>query len=104
VIQDVNSRSNHGLHGAMIAFEVGNQDFDANSGVEGFYPENGFGKVGGAAVGEIVTIDGRDDDVLQSEIFHGQRHVARLFGIQQHRLAFADGAEAAAARADVAEN
>ena len=58
----------------------------------------------GAAVGKIVAIDRRDDDMIETEFFDGQRHVARLFGIERQRLAFVDGAKTAAARAGVAEN
>ena len=57
-----------------------------------------------AAVWEIIAIDRRDDNVIETEIFNDQRDVARFFGIERRWLAFVDGTEAAAARAGVAQN
>ncbi len=60
--------------------------------------------VRGAAVEQIVAIDHREDDVLQLEPRDGPGHVLRLAAVDgAARVAGGDGAEAAAARADVAE-
>ena len=58
----------------------------------------------GAAVGKIIAIDRRDDDMIETEFFDGQRHVARFFGIERLRFAFINGAKTATASAGVAED
>ena len=55
-----------GLQRIQVAFEVGNQQFHAYSRIEILDPENRLGEMIGAAVGKIVAIDRRDDDMIES--------------------------------------
>ena len=57
-----------------------------------------------AAVGHVVAIDHGDDGVLHAHLLHRLGHASRLVGVGEQRLAFADRAERAAARADLAED
>jgi hypothetical protein len=56
------------------------------------------------AVGQVIAIDGSDDDMIKPEVFYNQTDVARFFRIQCERFAFVDGAKTAAARTGVAQD
>src|SRR6185503_12329218 len=58
----------------------------------------------GAAVRQLVAIDARDYGVLHTESLHRFANVTRFVGVERDRPSFADGAEAAMPRADVAKN
>ena len=57
-----------------------------------------------AAVGQIIAINRRYDDVIQSEIFDDQRDIARFLGIESGWLALVNGTKPAAARTGIAED
>src|SRR5690349_19838010 len=65
---------------------------------------NGLRKRRRAAVGQFVAVDAGDNGVAAAEATDGFADVARLFGVYRARLAFGDGAKAAVARADVAQD
>ncbi len=54
------------LEGGLIAFEVAYEDFDGHVWACFSGSDDGFCPDAGAAVGEVVAIDGGDDDVLEA--------------------------------------
>ena len=103
VREDFGRRGDDGAEGVAIAFEIGDQHLDRGAGLFA----NGADRLRemfGAAVGHVVAIDHRDDRVLHAHLRHGLGHAPRLVGIGGERLPFADRAEGAAARADLAED
>src|SRR6188508_433600 len=65
VVEDVGLRLDHGADVDRAAIEVADEDLDAGSRVLEADLANGFGDHPGAAIGEVVARDHRDDDVLQ---------------------------------------
>src|SRR5207245_7152303 len=62
------------------------------------------GPVRGAAVREVVTIDGRDHDVLEPELAHRPADPLGLLAVLPDGRAVRDRAVAAVSRADVAQD
>ena len=88
---------------APPAAEIGRQDFDTGRRVDRADRADRFGEMGGAPVGEIVTVDRRQDDELQGHPLRGRAHADGLQRVDRERLAVGDVAEPAGPRADVAE-
>src|SRR5690606_32785602 len=85
----------------LIAQEVRCQDLDRGRGRSGADGADHGGEVCRAAVGQIVTVDGGDDDVLELKSGYGLRDVLRLFRVERLRQTRAHVAESAGARARV---
>ena len=104
MIEDVRTRFHHHFQGVVLAIEVGNENLDRDGG-HGF--AHGFDrarKVLGTTVGDVVTRDGGDDDVIEAHAFGGFGHALRLVRLQREGFGRFDGAEAAGARAAVTGN
>ena len=104
VVEDVRRGVDHDLEGFWLALEVGDQQLDAAAGRE--TPERPHRRREGArpAVGQVVTVHRRDDDVLEAELAHGAPHALRLLAVLPDGLAVRDRAVAAVPRADVAQD
>ena len=87
-----------------VAAEVAHQRFDRRIGAGLVHPLDGLGPDGGSAVGQIVAIDAGDHDVLEPHERHRLGDPARLVWIGWLGPAGLDVAEAAGARACVAED
>lgn len=86
-----------------IAAKVTSQRLDQQRGLLVLNLADSFGKVPGAAVDEVVTVDAGEDDVAQAPAGESLGRVLGLMGIQGwRRAARLDAAEAAAAGAGVA--
>ena len=104
MVQDMDAGAHDGLDGLLVPLEVGNEHFDASPGIVHFDPKHGLCEMSRAAVGEIVSVDRCDHDMLETQLFDHQSYIARLFRIQEIRLAFADRTEAAASRTHVPQD
>ena len=104
MIQDFGGGIHDDLHGVVVALEIGDEDLDVTAGNALVNRANGHREEFSAAVFAIVTIDAGDDGVFEPHQGDGLSDSARLIHIHFERRAFLDGAEAAAARAHVAEN
>ena len=89
--------------GVAIALEIGDQHLHRGAGFLA-NGANGLGEMFSAAVGHVVAIHHRDHRVLHAHLRHRLGHAARLAGVGDERFPFADRAEGAAARADLAED
>ena len=65
---------------------------------------DGLGDVLGAAVREVVAVDGGDDDVVEAELLHRHGDAAGLEDVERVGPAGGDVAEGAAAGADLAHD
>ncbi len=88
----------------QAAAEVGHQHFDAGVRRQGARLLDALDEMAGAAIAQVIAVDGSDDDVVQAQLGDGFRQVGRLFLVQRVRAAMADVAERAAARALVAHD
>src|SRR6201994_315088 len=88
----------------LLALEVGREHLDLALGRLAPYLTDHADERGGALVGEIVAVDGGDHGVAQSHSRDRARDARGLERIVPRRLAGLDVAEAAAARARVAED
>ncbi len=108
VIEDVGRGIEHAGHGIEVAAEIRREDFDAGGGQGAADLANGFGEMVGAAIRKIVAIDAGDHDVAEVHVTRHASNVGGLGGIEADvmlpGIEFADAAEAAAARAKLAEN
>ena len=108
----------HGLHvvvehvGASLqdreeirlpAPEVGDEDLYAAVGGKRPDPLDGLGKVGGAAVRQVIAVHGGDHGEAQAQAGHGLGHPLGLARVQFTGAAFAHVAEATVPGADVAQ-
>ncbi len=105
VVEDVRSCREHRLESLLLHVEeVGRQNLDRGVGKLCLERADRGRVVAGAAIGNIVAVDGRDDDVLQ---LHLCRHVREPQGLQRVGralgLAGMDVAVAAGARAGVTQ-
>ena len=104
VVEDVGPLGDHLRERHLLAAEVGRQHLDlalrrlhadrADHADEG----------GGAVVGQVVAVDARDDRVAQAHLRDRARDARGLERVVPRRLAGLHVAEAAAARAGVAED
>src|ERR1051326_2721164 len=105
VVEVVGLRRDDGAHRVHVAVEVGGEHFDDGVRQRGAQLGDRLGELRRAAVAEIVARDRGDDDVAQSHPPRRLRDRARLLGRRRRvRPAGGDVAEAARARADVAED
>src|SRR5215213_1352797 len=102
VVKHVRLCVEHGVECGFVAVEVRNQNFDFAIGIESTYLSNRFSPVCGAAVRQIVAIDGSDNGMGEIQMIYCFGDMPRLLRIQRARLAFAHCTEATVARADVA--
>src|SRR5581483_4466224 len=86
-----------------VPAEVGHEHLDPAARDAGLDGARGGRKVRCAAVGQIVTVDGGDDHVPQSEPFDGARDALGLVPIDRLRPPMAHRAEATVSRAHGAE-
>lgn len=120
---DARVESLHGLHivvehmragvedagdGGEIAVEVRSKDFDPGCW-EGLPDRpNGFGEVGGASVGEVVSIHRGDDDVAKGHASGHLGDMSRFAGVQGKgvlsRESLGHGAKATTSRAEIAQD
>jgi len=90
--------------GFGVASEVGDEDFDAAAGGLAADLVDHHGEGARAADQIVVAIDAGDDGVLQAEGGYGFSDAARLVEVDGLGATLGDGAEAAAARAEIAEH
>ena len=96
-------RSNYGSQRVAVSFEIGDEHFDRGTGPLA----NGEDRrcdMRRAAIRHVIAIHHRDDRVFHAHRLDRFRNAARLIAISDKRLSFADRAERAAARADLAED
>ena len=89
---------------SSIALEVGGEDFDAGAGRLSADFADDFDEGAGGAEVVVVAVDAGDDGVGEAELGDGVGDAARLVEVDGLGLALGDGAEAAAAGAEVAEH
>lgn len=108
VVIDVGAGIEDAGDGGVISVEVGSEDFDAGRGEGAANGADGFGPVVRAAIGKFIAIDAGEDDVFEAHFRGHLGDVFRFLRVQAEVLlggvALRDGAEAAAARAEVAED
>ena len=105
MIEDVGPRGHDGGEGIPIATKIGNEDFDLASRDARANLRDGAGEDGGAAVGLVIAVDGRDDGIAQNHAGDGFGDaLGFVFSRGAERLAAGDRAEPAGAGADVTEN
>ncbi|MPL92900.1 hypothetical protein SDC9_39024 [bioreactor metagenome] len=105
VVEHVGARLDHLFQHLGTAFqEVGGQDLDRGVGRAMAHGADRLGKMLGAAILEIVTVDRGDDDMLQPERLHRMGDAARLEHIKRIGPAGRDVAEGTAAGADLAHD
>lgn len=104
VIEDVGAGIEDDVHRRMGALKIGNEDFDAAAGNAVADGVDGGGKQGGPAVGLVIAIDAGDDGEAEAHAGDGFGDAVGFVVIDGERGALLDGAEAAAAGAEVAED
>ena len=104
VIEDVGLFVENRLECVPISTEIGDENFDV--GVRGLEADlaDRLGPYFGAAVGQFVSINAGDDNVIESHRGNGVTDASGFVEIEGRRPAGGDVAETAAARADVAED
>ena len=102
MIEHVGFRVEHRIERGFIAVEIGNQYFDLAVRIERAHGFNGRGPVCGAPVRQVVAIYGCYDGMGQFQVSDGFGDMFRFCRIKCSRGSFADRAEAAMPRADVA--
>lgn len=104
VVEHIGGGIDDDFHGVVGALEIGDEDFDFAAGdafADGLDAE---GEEECAAVFAVVAIDAGDDGVLEAEGSDGFGDAAGLIEIDGEGGSFLNGAETAAAGADVAED
>ena len=104
VIEHVGAGRDHGFERAVLAQEVRGQDLDRRFWRRRADCTDGLGEMPGAAVAEVVAIDGRHDDMLKLQMRDGLCNAPRLVGVEVRRQARRDVAERAGARANAAHD
>src|SRR3954447_18177549 len=104
VVEDVRALGDDLRQRHLLAAEVGREHLDLAPGRLAADLADDAHEGAGAVVGEVVAVDARDDGVAQPHLRHRPRHAGRLERVVPRRLAGLDVAEAAAARARVAED
>src|SRR5207249_10996272 len=103
-VEDVGPRLDHGAHRVEVALEVGCQHLDRRPRASSPDGADRAREYAGAAVPQVVTIDGSDDRVLEPELSHGLGDANGLAEVQLGRPPGRHGAEPARACADVAQD
>src|SRR5579872_6685046 len=104
MVENIWLRPDHDFEGTCLAKEVGCQNLDGRIRASRAHRSNGLREMFRAAVGEVVTVDGSDDHMLEPELEGGLRDMLRLGRIQRTRHAGLDVAEGAGAGAGVAHD
>ena len=102
MVEHVGPRRDHFLDRAVLAQEIRREHLDGGCRTARADGADDAGKVGGAAVVEIVAIDRGHDDVLEAKLFRRLGHALWLARVERARQAGLDVAEGAGARASVA--
>jgi hypothetical protein len=102
VIENVRLGVEHRLDGIVLVVEVRGQNLDDSAGVDGADGFDGAGKMIGAAVGEVIAGNGRDDDVAQAHPTGGLGEAGRFFGVEWQGFGGGDSAESAGTSAVIA--
>ncbi len=97
-------RSHHHVERAVLAQEIRREHLDRRAGAEAADRADRVGEMPGPAIGEIVAVDGGDDDVLQPELGHRAGDVLRLVAVERAGQARLDVAEGAGAGAGIAQD
>ena len=104
VVERVGRGIYDGHYRGAVPLEVGGEDLDGAAGdLIPDLPDHG-GEDRGAAVGELVAVDARDDGVLEAHLLRGVGDAVGLVEVELCRLAGQNGAEAAGTGTDVAED
>jgi hypothetical protein len=104
VIQNIGPRGEHRVERVFVAAEIGYKHLNAAAGIEMSHPVDRLGEVARTAVSKLVAVNAGDYGMADSQSPDGFADVARLIRVERARLAFADRAEPAMARAYVAED
>ena len=104
VVEDFGAGFNDHADGFFVALEVGDEDFDLAAGSLAANFFNDLNEGAGAAEDVVVAIDAGDDGEFEAEGGDGFGDAARLVKVDGIGAAFGDGAESAAAGAEVAEH
>ena len=78
VREDVGAGGEHGVDRARVALEVAHEHLEHHLGRAPLARADRLGPVRGAAVGEVVAVDARDDGVAQAELGQHRRDVLGL--------------------------
>lgn len=104
VVEDVGMGMDNGAKSVKIVLEVGNEDFDEDMGVFVADGPDSLGEVLRPAVGEVITVDGGEDDVVEVKLLESVGDVMRFEGVDKaFGIAGFDVAEAAATGTGVPE-
>ncbi len=104
VVQDLGAGGDDHAECGFVALEVGGEDFDSGAGGLGAdLFDDGDEGAGGTEV-VVVAVDAGDDGVGEAKLGDGVGDPAGLVEVDGLGAAFGDGAEAAAAGAEVAEH
>ena len=104
VVEHIRTGGDDDLERAVLAQEIRRQHLDGGRRRTGADGGDDGGEMRRPAVGEIVAIDGGDDDVVQPEAGDRLGHAFRFGRIERARQAGAHVAEGARARARVAHD
>ncbi len=104
VVVDVGRGLDDRLQRAVLAQEVRGQHLDGGLRRQRADGADGGREMRAAAVGKIVAVDRRDDDVIEPQLGHRLRHVLGLRRIERARQPGLDVAEGAGTRAGVAHD
>ena len=106
VVEDVGTGLEHRHQRLLLeAEEVGHQHLDVRLGAAAAQRADGLRPVAGAAIGQVVAVDRRDDDVPQAHPLGRGRHLGGLQRVELlAELARAHRAVAAGARARLAHD
>ena len=104
MVEDLGAGFDDEADGFLVALKVGDEDFDLTAGslAANFIDHHDEGA--GATDNVIVAIDAGDDGKLEAEGSDGFGDAAGLVEVDGLGAAFGDGAESAAAGAEVAEH
>src|SRR5690606_8217364 len=101
---DVCSSDLHAFQRVPIAFSVGYQRLNGGFGVQLFGLHDSLIPDLGAAVFQLITVDGRNDGMADAHFLNGLRHTAGFVRIVFRRPTGGHGAEGTAAGTDIAED
>ena len=104
MVEDVGTGLHDGAQGRPGAAKVGDEDLHRAVGDVFAAAADALGEDGGAAIGQVVAGHRGDYDVFEAQVLGGVGHSMGLVPVHLLRAAMSDGAEAAAAGADVAQD
>src|SRR6266487_4848528 len=104
MIEDVGLCVDDDAQSIVHTLEVWRQNLHFTFWFQATNPADGGGKDGGTAILELITVHRGDDGVAQAHLLHGLSNALRLLPVQAERTPGLHGAEAAAPRADAAQD